>query len=222
VTGTFAIAIQSYGSASTYVTTYTINSANTWETKSVTFPKTTTGTWAADNGATINLIWDLGGGSDFNTTANTWTSGNYYTVTGTTKLVSTTNATFYITGVQLEKGTQATSFDFRSIGTELALCQRYYVPLGGNLVGMLNGSGTAQGFVFLPVAPRSTPSVSYTGTANMVAFGVGTYASTTQPSGIAWTANSNNLHFAITGFGTTPTTGSGQLANVTYIASMEL
>jgi Carbohydrate binding domain len=129
-------------------------------------------------------------------------------------------AAFNITGVQLEKGSTATSFDYRPYGTELALCQRYYTPIGGNLVGMLNGSGTATGFAYLPVTPRATPSVSYTGTAQIIVFGVGTYSSTTQPSGISLAGN--NLLFAINGFGATPTTGSGQLANTIYTASMEL
>lgn len=171
LTGTFAFAIQSYGSGTTYVTTYTINSANTWEYKTITIPKVTTGTWAADNNPAINLIWDLGGGSNYNTTANTWTSGNYYTVSGTTKLVGTTNATFYITGVQFEKGSAATSFDFRSYGTELALCQRYYWLCNGatyqySIPGSGDIGGNSMFNITFPVPMRATPAtISYSGTA---------------------------------------------------------
>ena len=131
-----------------------------------------------------------------------------------------TSGTFTITGVQLEKGAVSTPFEFRHHGTELALCQRYYVPIGGNLTAMLNGSGTVQAFAYLPVTPRATPAVSYSGTANMVAFGIATYTSTTQPSGI--NCIGNNLYFTVTGFGATSASGGGQLSGPTYVASMEL
>jgi hypothetical protein len=222
VTGTFSGSIRNALANRAYVFTYTISAANTWEKETITIPGDTSGTWDTTTGAGAFIAWDLGSGTNFNGTASSWTAGNYLRASSAVNWIATNGATFYITGVQLEQNTSATPFERRLYNQELANCQRYYVPLGGNLVGMLNGSGTAQGFAFLPVTPRTTPSVSYSGTANMVVFGVGTYTSTTQPSGIAWITNSNNLQFAITGFGTTPTNGSGQLSNVTYIASMEL
>jgi hypothetical protein len=72
------------------------------------------------------VYWDLGCGSSLLSTANSWQAGNFNGVTSSTRLISTLNATMDITGVQLEKGSTATSFDYRPYGTELALCQRYF------------------------------------------------------------------------------------------------
>jgi hypothetical protein len=126
LTGTFSgsLANASYNRA--YPFTYTINSANTWEQKSITIAGDTTGTWATDNTAGINLYFDLGSGSSNKGTAGAWTGTGLIGVTGSVNLIGTSGATLNITGVQLEKGSTATSFDYRPYGTELMLCQRYF------------------------------------------------------------------------------------------------
>jgi hypothetical protein len=160
LTGTFAVAFQNTGSGLSYVTTYTISAANTWEQKSVTFTGPTTGTWLTNNGSGIVCIWDLGGGSDFNATPNTWTAGNVYTTSGTTKVIGTTGATFYITGVQLEEGTAASPFENRLYGTELALCQRYGLRIEQqqNTGGTSATSTTTNVRFTFPVTMRATPT----------------------------------------------------------------
>jgi hypothetical protein len=109
-----------------YPFTFTINAANTWEYKTITVAGDTSGTWETGNlgGLIINL--DLGCGSSLLSSANTWQAGNFNGVTGSTRLISTNGATFDIAGVQLEKGSVATAFDYRPYGTEFLLCQRYY------------------------------------------------------------------------------------------------
>ena len=139
VTGTFGVAIQNSANARSYVGSYTINSANTWEYKTITIPGDTTGTWLKTNGIGVGIYWDMGVGTAQSTTAGTWQAGNYLGLTSGTKLSATSGAIFYITGVQLEKGSTATSFDYRPYGTELALCQRYLPcfridPAGGNKI----------------------------------------------------------------------------------------
>jgi hypothetical protein len=126
VTGTYGVSVGNSSDNRLYIGSYVINSANTWEYKSVTVPGDTSGTWLTTNGIGVIIRWDLGIGSTFSGAAGSWSSSNTQGLTGGVKLVQTTGATFYITGVQLEVGTQATSFDYRPYGTELMLCQRYY------------------------------------------------------------------------------------------------
>ena len=140
VTGTFAGSLVNSAGNRSYVFTYTINSANTFEYKTVTIAGDTSGTWVTNNGRGIALSFDLGNGSTYQAAAGSWVGQYAVGTSSSVKLISTNGATFYITGVQLEKGSTATSFDYRPYGAELALCQRYYQALGtgvtttGNLV----------------------------------------------------------------------------------------
>jgi uncharacterized protein (DUF2147 family) len=133
VTGTFSGGIYNGAANRTYVFTYTVNTANAFEYKTIIIPGDTTGTWATNNTVGMYVNFDLGSGSTYQGTAGTWAAGAAWATSGAVKLATTSGATFYVTGVQLEKGTQATSFDYRPYGTELALCQRYYeltFPIG--------------------------------------------------------------------------------------------
>jgi hypothetical protein len=129
LTGTFGGSFQGAISATlrSYPFSYTISSANTWEQKTIIVAGDTfTNTWESTNAAGILVNFGLGVGSSRSGTAGSWTSANLPSATGATSVVGTNGATFYITGVQLEAGSTATDFERRPIGTELALCQRYY------------------------------------------------------------------------------------------------
>ena len=126
LTGTFGGAIRNNGGSRSYPFSYTISNANTWEQKSITIAGDTTGTWLTNTGIGIWVNFGLGVGSTYSGTAGSWSGTSYFSTTGAQSVVGTNGATFYITGVQLEAGTVATSFDYRPYGAELALCQRYY------------------------------------------------------------------------------------------------
>ena len=127
VTGTFSVSINNGATNRSYIATYTISSANTWTPVVLTISGDQTGTWATDNTSGIWLIFDLGYGSNFNTTAGSWISGNYRNTSGSVKFVNqTAGATWQLAQVQLEVGSVATSFDVRDYGRELMMCQRYY------------------------------------------------------------------------------------------------
>lgn len=138
LTGTFGGSLANSAFNRAYPFSYTISSANTWEQKSVTIAGDTTGTWLTTNGVGIQVSFAMGMGSTYTGTANAWNAGLYFAPTGNTNIIGTNGATFYITGVQLEVGTQATTFDYRSYGTELLLCQRY-LPVWST--GQANGAG---------------------------------------------------------------------------------
>jgi hypothetical protein len=164
---------------------YTINDANTWEYKTITFTPTagsTTlitgagGIMVNDNGVGVRVHFGLAWGTTFGSgTAQTWSSSaDHYASTNQVNWMDSTSNNFYLTGVQLEAGSVATPFEHRSYGDELALCQRYYqesypqgVPYGSNTVenivygwpSIATGAiiGGAQGT--LAVSMRTAPTV---------------------------------------------------------------
>ena len=126
LTGTFGGSVLNSASNRSYPFTYSVASANTWTTVAVTIPGDTSGTWLTNNGVGLYISFSLGMGSTYSGTAGLWAGAQYWSASGATSIVGTSGATLYITGVQLEVGSQATPFENRSFGEELALCQRYY------------------------------------------------------------------------------------------------
>ena len=166
LTGTFGGQVYNSSANRSYVFSYSISSANTWEQKAVTIAGDTTGTWLTTNGVGAIVRFGLGSGSTFTNTAGSWYAGNFVQPTGSVSVVGTNGATFYITGVQLEKGSTATSFDYRPYGTELQLCQRYYfknIPAvaGSNVAtGVFNGTTNLVITPILPVPMRVAPTMT--------------------------------------------------------------
>jgi hypothetical protein len=164
LTGTFGGAVRNENQDRSFPFSYTISTANTFEYKSVTIAGDTSGTWVRTNGTGIELNFSVGSGSTVSNTAGSWYAGSFTSVTGATSVVGTSGATFYITGVQLEKGTQATEFDYRDFGRELALCQRYYFKMQATSVNAFFGVGfcdsttSAYGYTYFPVPMRIAPS----------------------------------------------------------------
>jgi hypothetical protein len=145
LTGTFGGALVNGAQNRSYPFTYTISTANTWESKSITIVGDTTGTWTTDNSAGLGIRFGLGSGATYTGTAGAWAAGNFLSATGATSVVGTSGATFYITGVQLEKGSTATSFDYRPYGTELQLCRRYFEKSFDIGTAVAQNSGTYNG-----------------------------------------------------------------------------
>jgi hypothetical protein len=184
LTGTFGGALTNSAADRSYPFSYSIPTANTWTTISVTIAGDTSGTWVgATNGIGLVVRFGLGSGATFSGTAGAWAAGNLVQPTGSVSVVGTNGATFYITGVQLEKGSTATSFDYRPYTTELQLCQRYFYSIPASTVGLggwgsYNGATTGVLFYYNPVTMRTAPSVSnITGT--LAVFGVNNTASCT-------------------------------------------
>ncbi len=163
LTGTFGGSVYNASGDRCYVFSYTINAANTWEQKSVTIAGDTSGTWATNSSVGLFLNLSMGAGTAQSAAAGSWGGTAYVSVTGATSVVGTNAATFYITGVQLEKGTAATGFASRPYGTELALCQRYFQTYQRGVTGVATTPNTLNFCLTFVVPMRSSPSVSPSG-----------------------------------------------------------
>jgi hypothetical protein len=176
LTGTFGGALRNGDSNRSYPFTYTISVADTWEYKTVTIPGDTSGTWLTTTGRGMACTFGLGVGTDFSNTAGAWAGGSYISATGAVSVIGTLNATWFVTGVQLEVGSVATPFERRPYGTELSLCQRYYYSfVSGNSFPVMTsanyGSADSRGVVTFPTTMRGTPTlVSSSGTNHFIFF----------------------------------------------------
>jgi hypothetical protein len=162
LTGVFGGSLRNSGSSRTYPFSYSISSANTWEKKAITIAGDTTGTWLKTNGIGIQVIFSIGTGSTFSGTAGSWSGSNFLSATGATSVVGTNGATFYLTGVQLEVGTQATPYEWQSYDQQLAACQRYYWQYAAAGVDfqepVVRNSATAGNLTIVaPVSMRALP-----------------------------------------------------------------
>jgi hypothetical protein len=211
LTGTFGGAINNSGSTRSYPFTYSISVADTWEQKFVTIAGDTSGTWLTTTGIGLQVVFGLGVGSTYSGTAGAWAGANYLSATGATSVIGTLNATWYITGVQLEVGSVATPFERRPFGLELELCQRYYEKsyseadiAGASARGSANMfvSSVTNGYLYgsasYKTQKRAKPTVtiySYNGTA-----GRGTDGNATNLAANAMDVASNTNFSGTSGF----------------------
>jgi len=200
VTGTYPAAIRNSDATRSYVATFTVNAANTYEYKTVTIPGDTSGTWVTNNGTGMQLSIGAIAGTAAQTTANAWAAGNFYTTSACTNWMATTANTFFLSGVQLEKGSTATPFEFRSIGQELALCRRYARPFGDSALGIWLDTSGARVKADFDVLMRAAPTVVMTNTSPVFErWSVATYVGSGS-SVVAAITNQENADFIINGF----------------------
>ena len=138
------------------------------------------GSWVGSttNSANLFIHWDLGSGPDRDlSNLNAWNDGatNDFSHSSQTEWVGTTGSTFYLTGVQLEVGEQATPFEHRSYGEELALCQRYYTLIAEGTskpiaVAMNYTSTNMYSTIHLPTDMRASPTIEVTSGTNYYQF----------------------------------------------------
>jgi len=193
LTGTFGGTLSNGNTTRVYPFTYTISSANTWEQKTVTVAGDTSGTWFTDTQGGLAVLFNMGAGASVSGTAGAWSGSTLRAPTGATSVVGTSGATFYITGVQLEKGSTATSFDYRPYGTEFSLAQRYYQVV-------TNGTGgwVSAGRCDCSMAWSATNYTSATGATSVV----GTSGATFYVTGVQLEKGSTATSFDYRPYGT--------------------
>ena len=172
-TGTYVLELFDHDNSRHICKTYTISSANTWEQKKLIFDNETSNPFGNDNGKSFELQFYLAAGSNFTsgTLATSWVSNvSAQRAGGITSFFDSTDRTFFLTGLQLEVGSQATPFEHRSIGDELLLCQRYFQIFkapNGEFTRFGLAASLASNSVRIPIPHitemRSKASFSYVG-----------------------------------------------------------
>ena len=208
ITGTHGGAVGNGSDNRAYPFTYTISSADTWERKSITIAGDTTGTWATNNTRSLQIAWGLGVGSQFSGTAGAWEAADRNSATGaTTGVLTTVNATWFITGIQLEVGSSASDFEHRPFAEELNLCYRYFYkiirtdPYGEFLVIRTYSTTQGTGVMILPVPMRVQPTfTSTTPISGNFSYGMSVLGFSTSDSGNASTSHRLATHNAVGAF----------------------
>jgi len=237
-TGTFGITIFQQDGNDLINSTYSISTADTWEYKTITFSGNTAAAPSNDTGEGFRISWILGAGSGFlGTTQTAWGAysneayGGDHAQNG---VMTTASATWYLTGVQLEVGSKATSFEHRSFGDELARCQRYYcqsstygvVPTAGanhDTAGMFfstvfnayqANAGYSPFFTF-PVEMRTTP-------ATIVFYGTSLGSTTTTGQVSIYDAGNSTWVIGSVAIQSSTSKGVGLIPNGTWSAGSNL
>ena len=168
--GIFTVAIKNSAQDRAYPAEYTVNVTNTWEYKTIVIPGDTTGTWLTTTGIGIQIIQTISVDATRRASGNAWGAGNIYGSTNQVNAVDNANNNWLMAGIQVEVGTAATSFEHRSVGEELALCQRYYQDpniTASSYIWLhpITTSGTShfrRGSFLLPTPMRASPTVTLT------------------------------------------------------------
>ena len=169
LTGNFVVEIQAVGNGYKSIQ-YSINSANTWEYKTLTYTGLTTATIDNDNTNGLEVSFWLASGSTYNGGTHTddaWHSSAANRAAGLNQNLSgSTSNTWQVTGVQLEVGETATPFEHRSFQDEITRCKRYYqksFPYGTAPFNNAGQGGTRWDERTAVWPPNSYSSATYTG-----------------------------------------------------------
>ena len=175
-TGIYCVALGKSDTTS-YMTRneFTISAANAWEKKTITITPTAGSTTLITNsggvidndiGEGMHLSFILMMGTNYQGANDTWTTGSNYATSSQVNWMDSTSNNFYLTGVQLELGSGASPFEYRTFQDALLACQRYYFVLASHrnyIAGRTSNTDAMDCAPSCPVRMRSTPSVGNLG-----------------------------------------------------------
>jgi hypothetical protein len=217
VTGTYPFAINNGAFNRSFVANYTISSANTWEYKTVIVAGDTSGTWNVDNSSGMVVMFSLDTNSSYETsTVDAWQTGSFRATSSNVHFLANASATWQITGVQLEAGTEATPFEQIQYTTQLQLCQRYYyIPAQGSNseinVGWYYNSTWMSSVIDMPVPMRVKPTLTDTTGSGYYTIYRDNAADTLDSLTLE---NSNNNHTCVSIYNNSDVSGTGGQAGI--------
>lgn len=144
ITGTFTVSVRNAATNRSYVTTFTVDAANTNELKTIVIPGDTSGTWVTTAARSMFVTIGMAVGTTFQTgTLNAWQAGNFVGATGQTQLTSTNGATFRVTAVDISAGTTVLPPEVLPLDMTLVRAKRYFEMTYP--YGVPAGTGTVAG-----------------------------------------------------------------------------
>ena len=198
VTGTYILECYDADNTRHICKPYTVSSANTWEKKVITIDADTTGTFDNDNSESLSIRWWLIAGTTYNsgTLQTTWASAvSANRAVGQVNAVASTSNFIYLTGVQLELGSNATPFEHRSYGDELHSCMRYYEKSDSTI---WSSTGYHDSYIRmgqpLLVPKRAVPTVVFGSVANSGGSAVTISGSNVRTTHIGWQGNAGTSY----------------------------
>jgi hypothetical protein len=190
VTGYHAVSVINQSETHTFISDYSIPTKDEWHHIKITIPGPNVASWNDNEAIGIRLAWDMGSGDDYNISTSQrdmWLTAWKYRSPYSVRVAEVPNAYFQLTGVQLEVGREATPFEHRSYGEELALCQRYferYYPAAQMQIYNESSTSNHKWIRLIHAIKRSAPSLA--GSSGIIGLsngGIGTISSLTRQGG---------------------------------------
>lgn len=209
ITGIFCVGFKNSVPDRSYVAEYTINTTNTWEYKTITVTASpSAGTWDYTTGAGLYVQFCISAGSTFQTTANTWATGNYFATSNQVNGMSSNTNHFKIQFVQIEAGQKASLFELETIDQTLLKCQRYYeksyvptsYPAAGTAVNEFAGAffnGLVNSVNEVTVPFKVPKRVTSTGTVYASTSGTSTKVSDSTPADVSATITNGQKSMSV-------------------------
>ena len=206
VAGAYGTCLRNSASNRFNMQTMTINSADTWEKKSITYTGDTGGTWPKDNTEGLQFQLSQAMGTQFmGTSADTWVTNIDVSPSNQVNWLATVGNTFYLTGLQIEEGDTSTDFEHRQFGEELLACQRYLFKGDVQCLGSADSAGNIQLAIQTSVNLRANPTlVSFSSSlrgAVLAAASGAAFSAMQAPRVTITVSNTGSVNTLVAGFG---------------------